>query len=162
MFNSYYPTNYGNVLVGTCDGQTQSARACKPVLLHLALKTFLRSSREEKNLTNFFFFFALHSIALALPQQTQCSVWYPSAKQKTRTNPMFCLVPKCKAKNQRKERLRPLFFPKENPFVRADSAIENASRWSVIGRVGSAVENASRTPNHWPTDLVNLYIRCDT
>jgi hypothetical protein len=28
------------------------------------------------------------------------------------------------------------------------SAIENASRWSIIGRAGSAVENASRTPNH--------------
>jgi hypothetical protein len=32
--------------------------------------------------------------------------------------------------------------------VRADSAIENASRWSVIDRVDSAVENVSRTPNH--------------
>ncbi len=54
-----------------------------------------------------------------------------------------------------KERLRPLLFPEENPFVcpsvRAGSAIENASRWSVIGRAGSAVENASRTPSH-PTD----------
>jgi hypothetical protein len=28
------------------------------------------------------------------------------------------LVPKCKAKNQRKERLRPLLFPEENPSVR--------------------------------------------
>jgi hypothetical protein len=88
--------------VGTSDGQTQFARACKPALLHLALKTFLRSSREEKNLTNFSSFSAFHSIALALPQQTQCFVWYPSAKQKTRTNPMFCLVPKRKAKNQNK------------------------------------------------------------
>jgi hypothetical protein len=59
---------------------------------------------------------------------------------------------KRKAKNQRKERLRPLLFPEENPSVRssvrADSAIENASQWSVIGQAGSAVENASRTPNH--------------
>ncbi len=30
--------------------------------------------------------------------------------------------------------------------VRAGSAIENASRWSVIARAGSAVENASGTP----------------
>jgi len=67
-------------------------------------------------------------------------------------------APKRKAKNQRKERLRPLLFPEENPFVcpsirptvRAGSAIENASRWSVIGRAGSVVENASRTPNHPP------------
>ncbi len=144
--------------MGTCDGRTQSARVCKPALLHLALRTFLRSFREEKNLTNFSSFSALHSIALALPQQTQCSVWYPSAKQKTRINPMFCLVPKRKAKNQRKpsakqkirgrrgsnlcsflkktrssvrpsvrrkaqnqrkERLRPLLFPEENPSVRS-------------------------------------------
>ncbi len=42
------------------------------------------------------------------------------------------LETKRKAKNQRKERLRPLLFPEENPFVcpsvRAGSAIENASR----------------------------------
>jgi hypothetical protein len=57
-----------------------------------------------------------------------------------------------KAKNQRKERLQPLLFPEENtvvrPSVRAGSTIENASRWSLIGRAGSAVENASKTPNH--------------
>jgi hypothetical protein len=66
------------------------------------------------------------------------------------------LETKRKAKKQRKERLPPLLFPEENPFVcpsvrpsvRAGSAIENASRWSVIDRAGSAVENASRTPNH--------------
>jgi hypothetical protein len=72
-------------------------------------------------------------------------------------------APKRKAKNQRKEKLRPLLFPEENPFVcpsvRAGFAIENASRWSVIGRVGSVVENASGTPNHPTMDLVNLYIR---
>jgi hypothetical protein len=70
---------------------------------------------------------------------------------------------KCKAKNQRKERLRPLFFPEKNSSVclstsfvrlsvRADSAIENANRWSLIGRAGSAVKNATRTPNHPPMD----------
>jgi hypothetical protein len=34
------------------------------------------------------------------------------------------------------------------PSVRADSAIENASQWSIIDRADSTVENASRTPNH--------------
>jgi hypothetical protein len=86
----------------------RAPKLSKPSLLSL-FSPFLRSSREEKNLTNFSSFSALHStIALVafspspLPQQTQCSVWYPSAKQKTRTNPMFCLVPKRKAKNQNK------------------------------------------------------------
>ncbi len=65
------------------------SKLSKPFLLSL-FSPFLRSSREEKNLTNFSFFSALHSIALVtfspspLPQQTQCSIWYPSAKQKTR------------------------------------------------------------------------------
>jgi hypothetical protein len=70
----------------------ESGRASKllrPSLLSL-FSPFLRSSREEKNLTTFSSFSALHSIALIafspspLPQQTQCSVWYPSAKQKTK------------------------------------------------------------------------------
>ncbi len=101
----------------------RASKISKPSLLSL-FSPFLRSSREEKNLTNFSSFSALHSIALVafspspLPQQTQCSVSYPSAKQKTRTNPMFCLVGKRKAKNQRKQRLRPLLFPEENPSVR--------------------------------------------
>jgi hypothetical protein len=33
------------ILVGTRDGQTQSARACKPVLLHLALRTWVLGPR---------------------------------------------------------------------------------------------------------------------
>jgi hypothetical protein len=41
-----------------------------------------------------------------------------------------------------------LFSASVRPSVRAGSAIEKASRWSVIGRAGSAVENASRTPSH--------------
>jgi len=59
-------------------------------------------------------------------------------------------------------RTDPFVRPSVHPSVRAGSAIENASRWSVIGRAGSAVENASRTPSHPTTDLVNLYIRLDT
>jgi hypothetical protein len=78
-------------------------------------------------------------------------------------NKMSLLVPKRKEKNQRKpsakqkirgrrgsnlcsflKKTRPSVYPS----VRADSAIENASRWLVIGQAGSAVENASRTPNH--------------
>jgi hypothetical protein len=31
--------------VGTCDGRTQSARACKPALLHLALRTWVSGPR---------------------------------------------------------------------------------------------------------------------
>jgi len=95
----------------------RASKLSKPSLLSL-FSPFLRSSREEKNLTNFSSFSALVAFSPSpLPQQTQYSVWYPSAKQKTRTNPSFCLVPKRKAKNQRKERLRPLLFPEENPFV---------------------------------------------
>jgi hypothetical protein len=69
----------------------RASKLSKPSLLSL-FSPFLKSSREEKNLTNFSSFSALHSIALIafspspLPQQTQCYVWYPSAKQKTRTN----------------------------------------------------------------------------
>ncbi len=33
------------LLVGTRDGQTQSVRACKPALLHLALKTWVSGPR---------------------------------------------------------------------------------------------------------------------
>ncbi len=44
------------------------------------------------------------------------------------------------------------FLKKTRPSVRAGSVIENASRWSVIGRAGSAVEKVARTPNHPPTD----------
>jgi hypothetical protein len=32
-------------LVGTRDGRTQSARACKPALLHLALRTWVSGPR---------------------------------------------------------------------------------------------------------------------
>ncbi len=68
----------------------RASKLSKPSLLSL-FSPFLRSSREEKNLTNFSSFSALHSIALVafspspLPKQTQCCVWYPSAKQKTAT-----------------------------------------------------------------------------
>ncbi len=43
-------------------------------------------------------------------------------------------------------------------YVWAGSAIKNASQWSVIGRVGSVVENATRTPNHPPTHGLSEFI----
>jgi hypothetical protein len=83
---------------------------------------------------------------------TQAQSKKPKEAKRKAKNQRSLLVAKRKAKNQRKERLRPLLFPEENPFVRpsvrAGCAIENGSQWSVIGRAGSAVKNASTTPNH--------------
>jgi hypothetical protein len=176
--------------VGTRDGRTQSARACKPALLHLALRTLgFRTSVFGSEDLGFRTsingdwvslsgpgFQDLDKRALGFTLRTwvsgprklsilRSSYFFPVTFLSRPVFPSLFSAssghrrtdaPKRKAKKQRKERLRPLLFPEENPFVcpsvrpsvRAGSAIENASRWSVIGRAGSAVENASRTPNH--------------
>ncbi len=168
----------------TRDGRTQSARACKPALLHLALRTLgFRTLVFGSEDLGFRTSINGHQVSLSGPGFQDLDkralgftfrTWVSGPRKLSilRSSYLFPVTFLCVHRHfspassflvtflciHRHFSLRPVITD-----VRADSATENASRWSVIGRAGSAAENPSETPSHptdhGRTDLVNLYIK---
>ncbi len=161
----------------TRDGRTQSARACKLALLHLALRTLaFRISVFGSEDLGFRTSINGHWVSLLGPGFQDLDkralgftfrTWVSGPRKLSilRSSYLFPVTFLCVHRHfspassfpvtflcvqwsqtdRRTHGLKPV-----HPSVRAGSAIENASRWSIIGRAGSAVENASRTPSHPP------------
>ncbi len=152
--------------MGTRDGRTQSARACKPALLHLALRTLgLRTSVFGSEDLGFRTSINGHWVSLSGPGFQDLDkralgftlrTWVSGPRKLSilRSSYLFPVTFLCVHRHFSPASSFPVTFlcvqwsQTDRAHVRAGSAIENASRWSVIGRAGSAVENASRTPNH--------------
>ncbi len=156
----------------TRDGRTQSARACKPALLHLALRTLgFRTSVFGSEDLGFRTSINGHWVSLSGPGFQDLDkralgftlrTWVSGPRKLSilRSSYLFPLTFLCVHRHFSPASSFPVtFLCVHRHFslravvtdVRAGCAIENASRWSVIGRAGSAVENASRTPSHGRT-----------